>query len=80
MVEAVEEATHIVYPPPAPNPPDEEYLRPLEVRGKYCLVHTWYYPDRYVSQLLTSSHAGGVANYVVVELTVLGVGLTPTRT
>lgn len=46
IVEAVEEATHIVYPPPPPNPVDEEYVRLLEQRGKHGLVHTWYYPDR----------------------------------
>ena len=47
-MDSVEEATHIVYPPPPPNPVDEEYVRPLEIRGKHALVHTWYYPDRQV--------------------------------
>lgn len=47
-MEAVEDATHIVYPPPPPNPVDEDYVRPLDIRGKHALVHTWYYPDRYV--------------------------------
>lgn len=48
IVESVEDATHIIYPPPPPNPADEEYVRPLLLRGKNALVHWWYYPNRYI--------------------------------
>lgn len=47
IVESVEEASHVIYPPPPPSPNDEEYVRPLLVRGKTVLVHWWYYPDRW---------------------------------
>ncbi|XP_064396564.1 SWI/SNF complex subunit SMARCC2-like isoform X2 [Halichondria panicea] len=47
VVERVEEASHVVYPAPPPSPPEEEYLRPLDVRGKAVLVHWWYFPDSY---------------------------------
>lgn len=54
IVESVEEATHIIYPPPPPSPSDEEYVRPLQVRGKTVLVHWWYYPDRWVLYIVHS--------------------------
>ncbi len=46
-MDRVEEASHVVYPAPPPSPPDVEYLRPLDVRGKSVLVHWWYFPDRW---------------------------------
>ena len=47
LVESREEASHVIYPAPPPNPPNEEYFRLLEVRGKGLLVHWWYFPDRW---------------------------------
>ena len=54
IVESVEEASHVIYPPPPPSPNDEEYVRPLLVRGKNVLVHWWYYPDRWACSVHAS--------------------------
>jgi len=43
-------ATHIILPEAPANPdenPDIDYLRTLSKRGKFVLVHWWYYPDSY---------------------------------
>ncbi len=47
VVEKVEDASHVIYPAPPPPPSEEEYLRPIELRGKSMLVHWWYFPDRW---------------------------------
>lgn len=61
VVESADEASHVIYPPPPPNPnPEEEYIRPLAIRGKMVLVHWWYFPDSYDSTL-SLNEVGGVS-------------------
>ena len=38
----------------------EEYVRPLQVRGKSVLVHWWFYPDSYDS-VVPHAEVGGAA-------------------
>lgn len=38
----------------------EEYLRPLQVRGKTVLVHWWYYPDSYDSVVPIGEVGGAI--------------------
>ena len=42
-------ATHIIMPSPEPssNEDNDDYYRPLLVKGKSITVHWWFYPDRY---------------------------------
>ncbi|KAL5508808.1 hypothetical protein EMCRGX_G004058 [Ephydatia muelleri] len=54
VVDKEMDATHIVYPPPPlPANPEEEYIRPLVVRGKNTIVHWCYHPDSYNSVVPT---------------------------
>ncbi|EDV20915.1 uncharacterized protein TRIADDRAFT_31063 [Trichoplax adhaerens] len=46
IVDQINVATHVVYPPPPPIP-DEDWLRPLHKRNNLVLVHWWYFPDSY---------------------------------
>ncbi|XP_033126540.1 SWI/SNF complex subunit SMARCC2-like [Anneissia japonica] len=57
ITDDLEDATHIVYPPPT-SMPDEEYLRPISRRDRNSLVHWIYYPDSYDTWIPVSEVAG----------------------
>jgi SWI/SNF related-matrix-associated actin-dependent regulator of chromatin subfamily C len=41
-------ATHIIFPDKSePSEQDLDYLRTVDRKDKFCLVHWWYYPDSY---------------------------------
>lgn len=41
-----EEATHVIMPGRPPGGRDDEFYRPIQVKGRNITVHWLYYPDR----------------------------------
>ncbi|XP_071943281.1 SWI/SNF complex subunit SMARCC2-like isoform X2 [Antedon mediterranea] len=57
ITDDLEDASHIVYPPPS-SISEEEYLRPILRRDRSSLVHWIYYPDSYDTWIPVSEVAG----------------------
>lgn len=62
-----ENASHVIVPPVEQEtlivdgkevPKDAEFLRTLQKRGEFVLIHWWYYPDSYDTWLTVSDIAG----------------------